>query len=401
MSATYSPPPVPYPFNAGEGLELDHRYFDAQRAAGLLRIQMPYGEPAWLATRYVDVRLLLGDKRFSRAEATRHDEPRLRPLNSQPGAMLSMDAPAHTRLRGAISKTFTSRRVQQLRPRARQIAEGLVDDLTARGAPVDLVDAFALPLPVTVICELLGVPTEDRGRFRHWTDDILSTSGLSAEESARSFEELLSYIRGLIPGKRELVGDDLISALIEARDSHDRLTEDEVVRLCAGLLVAGHETTASQIPNFLITLLDHPNQLAKLRAQRELIPDAVEELLRFIPLGAGASFPRYATEDVWIGGVLVRAGEPVVPAIGAANRDAMHFDDADKLHIDRSGTQHLGFGHGVHRCAGAALARVELQEALDVLLTRLPDLRLAGDVEWKKQTLVRGPVTMPVEWSAA
>jgi cytochrome P450 len=221
---------------------------------------------------------------------------------------------------------------------------------------------------------------------------------LGAAESAEAHKELLAYIRGLIPEKRNVPGDDLISALIEPDDDLDHLTEDEVVRLCAGLLVAGHETTASQIPNFLLTLFEHPDQLATLRTQPELLAGAVEALLRFIPLGAGASFPRYATEDIWVGDALVRAGEPVVPAIGAANRDALHFDDADKLRIDRPATQHLGFGHGAHHCAGAALARVELQEAVRALLTRLPGLRLAGDVEWKKQMLVRGVISMPIAW---
>ena len=389
--------PVSYPFSDPKALELDHRYLDAQHASGMIRIQMPHGEPAWMATRYADVRLVLSDKRFSRAETLRHDEPRLRPAPPS-GGLLSMDPPEHTRLRGLISKAFTARRVEQLRPLIRQITAELIDAMISAGPPVDLVDKFALPLPVTVICELLGVPAQDRTHFRRWTDATLSTSPLSAAHSAASFREMQTYMVGLVQERRETPGDDLMSALINARDDHDRLTEDEIARLCAGLLVAGHETTASQIPNFLLTLFDHPNQLEELRGLPELVPSAVEELLRFIPLGAGASFPRYATEDIRVGGVLVRAGEPVVPAIGAANRDALRFDDADKLRLDRQTNQHLGFGHGAHRCVGAALARVELQEALNALLMRLPGLRLAGDVEWKTQTLVRGVTTMPVAW---
>jgi cytochrome P450 len=207
-----------------------------------------------------------------------------------------------------------------------------------------------------------------------------------------------AYMSGLIARHRAEPADDLMTALIEARDAHDRLSERELVDLCVGILVAGHETTASQIPNFVLTLLDHPDQLARLRADAALLAGAVEELMRFVPLGAGAGFPRYATEDMRVGDVLVRAGEPVIVAIGAANRDALRFDDADELRVDRPATPHLGFGHGVHHCLGAALARMELQEALRVLLTRLPGLHLAGDVEWKSEMLVRGAVTMPVGW---
>jgi cytochrome P450 len=397
VSTTYSTP-VPYPFTVRDGLELDDGYRSAQAARGLIRIEMPHGEPAWLATRYADVRLVLGDKRFSRAEALRHDEPRLRPRPTPPGSLLAMDPPEHTRLRRFIVKAFSARQVERLRPRVRQIAEDLVDDMMSAGAPIDLVDAFALPLPVTVICELLGVPSADRNHFRRWTDSMLSTSALSPAESAKAHRELLDYIRGLIPEKRDVPGEDLISLLTKADDDLDHLSENEVVGICAALLIAGHETTASQIPNFLLTLFEHPDQLARLRAQPELLAGAVEELLRFIPLGAGGSFPRYATEDIWFGDTLVRAGEPVLPAIGAANRDALQFNEADMLRIDRPATQHLGFGHGAHHCAGAALARVELQEALRTLLTRLPRLQLAGDIEWKTQMLVRGAISMPIAW---
>ncbi len=396
MTATY-PTPVSYPFNDAETLGLHADYRAAQREPGMIRVQLPHGEPAWLATRYADARLVLGDKRFSRAESLAHDAPRMRAGQADSG-ILSMDPPEHTRLRVLVAKAFTVRRVEELRPRARELAEGLVDDMVAAGAPADLVDAFALPLPVAVICELLGVPVSDRTRFRRWSDDALSTSRLTAEEFTASREEMREYMRGLIARHRAEPADDLMTALIEARDERDRLSELELVDLCVGILVAGHETTASQIPNFVLTLFDHPDQLARLRAEPTLVTGAVEELMRFVPLGAGAGFPRYATEDMRVGDVLVRAGEPVIVAIGAANRDALRFDDAEVLRVDRAATQHLGFGHGVHHCLGAALARMELQEALRALLGKLPGLRLAGDVRWKSEMLVRGPVTMPVGW---
>ncbi|AEW98000.1 MULTISPECIES: cytochrome P450 [Streptomycetaceae] len=389
--------PVPYPFNEADGISLADAYEEAREQPGLLRVRMAYGEPAWLATRYADARLVLGDRRFSRAEGARHDEPRQSEGRRDSG-ILSMDPPDHTRLRTLVAKAFTMHQVEKLRPAVRELADELIDKMVATGAPVDLVEEFALPVPVGVICQLLGVPVEDRPRFRAWSDAALSTSSLTAEEFDANQEELRAYMRGLIEDHRARPREDLITGLIEARDRDDRLTEQELVDLCVGILVAGHETTATQIPNFVVTLLDRPEQWNRLREDPELVPTAVEELMRFVPLGSGASFPRYATEDVEVGGTLVRAGEPVLVAVGAANRDPARFDAPQELDLAREGNQHLGFGHGVHHCLGAPLARLELQEALGALLRRLPGLRIAGDIEWKTQMLVRGPRTLPVGW---
>ncbi|MEU9319005.1 cytochrome P450 [Streptomyces sp. NPDC048295] len=389
--------PLAYPFNTPDGLQLAEAYEQVREQPGLLRVQMPYGEPAWLVTRYADARLVLGDQRFSRAAAASHDEPR-QSEGQRDGGILGMDPPDHTRLRSLVAKAFTVRQIEKLRPQVRELTAGLLDEMETAGPPADLVDLFALPLPVAVICRMLGVPTEDRPRFRVWSDDALSTSSLTAEEFEASREELRAYMAGLIEQHRRSPRDDLMTALIEARDDGDRLSELELVDLCVGILVAGHETTASQIPNFVLTLLDHPDQLARLRAEPGLVPNAVEELLRFVPLGSGAGQPRYATEDIEVGGTLVRAGSPVLVAVGAANRDALRFGAPGVLDIAREGNQHLGFGHGVHHCLGAPLARLELQEALSALITRFPELRLAGDVTWKSEMLVRGPRVMPVEW---
>jgi cytochrome P450 len=397
VTTTTHTEPVAYPFNDAEGLTLDAAYSAARETTGMIRVRLPHGEPAWLATRYADARLVLGDRRFSRAMATDRDAPRLTASN-QDGGMLSMDPPEHTRLRTLVAKAFTVHRVERLRPRVRELAEAILDEMLALGQPADLVENFALPLPVAVICELLGVPVADRPRFRVWSDAALSTSRLTAEEFEANREELRAYMRGLIERRRVEPADDLMTALVQARDERDRLSELELVDLCGGLLIAGHETTASQIPNFVHVLLEHPDKWAELRADPNLIPAAVEELTRFVPLGAGASFPRYATEDVEVGGVLVRAGEPVLVAVGAANRDALRFGSPEALRFDREENQHIGFGHGVHHCLGAPLARAELQEALRVLLERLPGLRLAGDIVWKTEMLVRGPRTMPVGW---
>ncbi|MER6545741.1 cytochrome P450 [Streptomyces sp. NPDC001118] len=389
--------PLAYPFNSSQDLALSEAYEQARDTPGLLRVKLPYGEPAWLATRYADARLVLGDQRFSRALGLEHDEPRSS-AGQRDGGILSMDPPDHTRLRSLVAKAFTVRQVEKLRPQIRELTAALLDEMEAAGPPVDLVDRYALPIPVAVICRLLGVPEEDRPLFRVWSDAALSTSSLTAEEFDRNREELRAYMARLIDAHREQPRDDLMTALIEARDHDDRLSELELVDLCVGILVAGHETTATQIPNFVLTLLDHPQALDRLRAEPLLITGAIEELLRFVPLGSGAGQPRYAKEDIEVGGTLVRAGEPVLVAIGAANRDALRFTEAGALDISRSGNAHLGFGHGVHHCLGAPLARLELQEAIGALVARFPRLHLAGDITWKTEMLVRGPRVMPVAW---
>jgi cytochrome P450 len=389
--------PVMYPFDAATGLELHPAYAEARDTPGMLRIKLPYGEPAWLATRYDDVRLVLGDRRFSRAMAVTSDVPRMTPTKLDSG-MIVKDPPDHTRLRRLVAKAFTQRRVEELRPRVRALAEELVDAMVARGMPVDLVDHFALSLPVAVICELLGVPVADRPRFRAWSDAFLSTNKATAEQFLATRAEFREYMSGLVAARRAVPADDLMTALIEARDEHDRLSELELVDMCTGVLIAGHETTASHIPNFVHVLLAHPERLAELRADPELMPAAIEELLRFTPLGHGPGFPRYATEDVEVGGVLVRAGEPVVVEVASANRDPRRFSDPDELRFDRVENQHLGLGHGVHHCLGAQLARVELQEGLRALLAKLPGLHVDGQIEWKVEMPVRGPRLMPIGW---
>jgi cytochrome P450 len=365
-------------------------------------VRLPHGEDCWLVTRYADVRAVLGDPRFSRAAALDHDVPRLSERTDDAGGILSTDPPEHTRLRRLVAKAFTTRRVEQLRPRVVEIADGLVDAMVAAGAPVDLVEAFAVPLPVTVICELLGVPYADRHQFRIWSEAVLSTTALPPATIREYRDALDGYMSGLIARRRAEPSDaDLIGALVKARDEDDRLSEREMVQLAVGLLIAGHETTASQLPNFTYALLTHPDQRKRLRAQPELVPAAVEELLRWVPLGASSAFPRYATADVELSGGTVRAGEPVLASVAAANRDPRAFPDPDTIDLDRERVAHVGFGHGVHHCLGAPLARLELEIALRTLLTRLPDLRFAGaesDIPWKQGLFVRGPRELRVAW---
>lgn len=390
-----------YPFSPPDRFNLDPFYAELRRREPLTRVRLPYGEEAWLATRYADVRTVLGDSRFSRAASADRDEPRISPRKLEAGLLL-MDPPEHTRLRRLVAKAFTARRVEQLRPRTEEIAHDLIDKMIAAGPPADLVARFATPLPITVICELLGVPVEDQDRFHVWSEAVVSTTSLSVEQIAGYIQNLFAYMRGLIEERRREPTDDLIGALVRVRDEdNDRLTEDELVRLLTGLLAAGHETTVTQIPNFTYVLLTNPDKLAELRAAPQLVPAAVEELLRYVPLGVASSFARYATEDVELGGVLVRAGEPVIGSLSSANRDADVFPEPDKLDFGRSTNPHIGFGHGAHHCVGAQLARMELQVAIDALVRRLPHLRFAvpeEDLEWKSGMLVRGLKRMPVAW---
>jgi cytochrome P450 len=390
--------PIAYPFAEEPGLTPPEAYAAARDAPGLIRIKLPYGELAWLAARYDDVRLVLGDRRFSRAMATDADVPRMTAGKQDPGVIMALDPPEHTRLRTLVAKAFTQRRVEQLRTRIRELAEGLADALVAHGQPVELVENFALPLPVAVICELLGVPVTDRPKFQAWSDAVLSTNPTTAAQHEQNWTQFHAYMSGLIAQRREEPADDLMTALIQARDEHDRLSEFELVGMCNGILLAGHETTASHIPNFIHVLLEHPERLAELRADLSLMPAAIEELLRFVPLQFGPGFPRYATEDIEVGGTLVRAGDPVVLSMEAANRDPRQFADPDELRFDRGDNPHVGFGHGAHFCLGAALARIELQEGLRALITRLPGLRVAGEIEWKIDMPVRGPRRMLIGW---
>ncbi|MEH3157246.1 MAG: cytochrome P450 [Gordonia paraffinivorans] len=318
---------VDYPFNRPDSLGLAPEYARIRRSSGLARVQLPFGEEGWLATRYHDVRTVLADPRFSRAVAADHDEPRMR-AGRQNSGILSMDPPDHSRLRTLVSRAFTPRRIEALRPKAASICADLVarmqDEHACTAAPVDLVDGFALPLPVQVICELLGVPTADLDRFRVWSDDAMSTTTLTAAEFDASREEFRDYMRDLLAEKRSRRAagenpDDLMCALLDARDGEDRLSELELIDLCNGILVAGHETTASQIPNFLLFLMGRPDEFGSLPVPDDAwrllhddptrVPSVVEELMRLVPLGVGGGQARYATEDVELSGVVVRAGE--------------------------------------------------------------------------------------------
>ncbi|PYC66968.1 cytochrome P450 [Micromonospora arborensis] len=373
-------------------------YEALRRTEPVSRVQLPYGEPGWLVTRHADVRTVLSDPRFSRAVAQGLDQPRLRRENMNDGIM-GMDPPDHTRLRKLAMKAFTARRVERMRAEVHKIADGLLDAMVARGRPTDLVEHFARPLPVTVICGMLGVPIEDYPRFTRWTEAFTNNESALGDVVATVGPEMDAYIADLIGQRRLRPTDDLLGALVRARDDGDKLTETELIDLAgAGLLTAGTETVSAALPGFVYTLLEHPEALAALRRDRSLMPSAVEELLRYVPINSAAMFPRYALTDVELSGVTVRAGDPVLPSLAAANRDPEVFADPDVLDLTRKPNPHVTFGYGAHLCLGAQLARLELQVALGLLLDRFGDLALADGVTWRTGVIVRGPGVLPITW---
>jgi cytochrome P450 len=363
--------------------------------------QSPLG--FWVLTRYDDVVLALRDPRFAKEALAAFVAQRFGLQVPTIGfSMLDRDPPDHTRLRGLVSKAFTPRVVETLRPKIQAIVGRLLDRVEGAGA-MDLIDDFAYPLPVIVICEMLGVPVADRDRFRQWGLDIargldsvmLPPDSEVITRSIASRTALTQYFRELIAERRASPRSDLLSGLIAVEEAGDKLTEQELLATCILLLVAGHETTVNLIGNGTLALLRHPDQRQRLRESPALIVSAVEELLRYDgPVQRTARIPG---EDVVIGGRRIAKGEMVMPFIGAADRDPAQFPDPDRLDIGRTENRHIAFGLGIHFCLGAPLARLEGQIAINTLVQRLPKLALATDRPQYRQSLtLRGLTALPV-----
>ncbi|MEU6285183.1 cytochrome P450 [Streptomyces sp. NPDC047028] len=355
------------------------------------------GHSSYLVTGFEEARDALADPRLSKNTAAffagKESGRRIHPAVAH--TMLATDPPQHTRLRRLVTGSFTTRAVDELRPFIARTTDALLDRWPA-GGPVDLVAELAVPLPVIVICELLGVPEPDRAEVRRWSGELFA-SGAPAVIDAAS-HSLADYMTGLIADKRSRPGNALLDRLIAARDGDDRLSEEELVSLGVLLLVAGHETTTNFLGNAVLSLLLHPAELQRLRQHPDEIPSALDELLRYDSPVSSATF-RFTTEAVTLGGTHIPAGKPVLVAIGAANRDPARWPAPDTLDLDRSPAGHLSFGHGIHRCVGAPLAKAEADIALRKLLTRFPDLRLAVSTEhlvWRRTRLVRGLTALPV-----
>jgi cytochrome P450 len=364
-------------------------YADWRATGPVRRERLPSGAYPWLITRYEDARQALSDPRLSKAFPGDNAG-----VFSQ--HMLNADPPDHTRLRRLVSAAFTTRRIEALRPRIEEITDGLLDAM-ADHERVDLIDAFAFPLPIQVICELLGVPADDRDAFRTWST-ILVGGSAQPERVPEAVQAMAGYIQGLLAERRAHPGDDLLSGLLEVRDSSDRLSENELSAMVFLLLVAGHETTVNLIGNGVFLLLSEPERWDRLRADPALQPSAIEEFLRFEGPVETSTY-RFATADVEIGGTLIPAGDPVLVVLLSANRDAARFPDAAELRLDRPQNPHLAFGHGIHYCLGAPLARLEAQVAFAKLPARYPGLRLGADpseLHWRPGMLIRGLQHLPV-----
>ncbi|NUT45240.1 MAG: cytochrome P450 [Thermoactinospora sp.] len=371
-----------------------HEAYDRRRTTEPTgRVRLPSGDVVVLTTRHDDAVAVLSDPRFSR-ELFYEGAPRMYEgfsFTDVPGLLISTDPPAHTRLRKLLAGTFTPRRIELWRPRVRAIATGLLE---AAGDEFDFVSSFAFPLPVRVICDVLGVEV-DIERVAHWSDALLSSSGLSVDDKLLAGMDFHAYVADLVARHRDDPGDGVLASLILARDEDDRLSEEELVQQAMGLLLAGYETTGSLLSRIIVRLLD--DGWERLVERPGLIPAAVEELLR-VEFPGDSTPIRVALEDVELpsGGVVAK-GEGVIVSYIGANNDPSVFDEPGLMRFDREGpVQHLAFSRGIHYCLGANLARMELQEALAVLTERAPGLGLAGEVPWTDGSQIFRPARVPV-----
>ncbi|MGP3952788.1 cytochrome P450 family protein [Streptomyces sp. 7N604] len=389
------------------------------------RTTLPSGVEAWLVTRYADARQALAEQRLSKNPVHHSERAHAKGKVGIPGErgaelmthLLNIDPPDHTRLRRLVSKAFTPRRVAEFAPRVQQLTDRLIDAFAERGE-ADLIHEFAFPLPIYAICDMLGVPAEDQDDFRDWAGMMLRHSGGRPPGPrgghgggprggvARSVKKMRGYLAELIHRKRADLGDDLISGLIRASDHGEHLTEGEAAAMAFILLFAGFETTVNLIGNGTYALLRNPEQRERLHkalaaGDETLLATGVEELLRYDGPVELATW-RFATEPLTIGGQRIATGDPVLVVLAAADRDPDRFAAPDTLDLGRRDNPHLGYGHGIHYCLGAPLARLEAQAALATLLRRLPDLRLAvepADLRWRGGLIMRGLRTLPVEFS--
>lgn len=384
----------PYPF-----------YARLRAEAPVYRAMLPGKREAWLITRYDDVATVLKDDRFAKDRLNVTPPGRRATGPWVPGFikpllrnMLDLDAPDHSRLRALVHKGFTPRLVEQLRERVQTLADELLTAAQRKGS-LELMADYALPLPLTIIAEMLGVPMADRHKFSRWTKQVVAvsspTDGIKVLPSVWAF---MRYLRRLIEVRRGDPRDDLVSALIQAEEAGDTLSEDELLAMIFLLLTAGHETTVNLIGSGTLALLQHPDQLERLREDPALIKPAIEELLRFTsPVELATE--RYAREDITLQGTTIPHGALVHPVLGSANRDERQFVTPDTLDITRDPNRHLAFGHGAHYCLGAPLARLEGQIAITTLLRRLPELRLAHKPEtlrWRRGLVLRGLEQLPL-----
>lgn len=387
-----------------DGLDPAPELGEVRASTGLHTALNVFGVPVHLVTRYNDVKAVLSNhEQFSNASPAGFLMPGAPPLSAseaadpRAGNLLGLDPPEHQRLRRMLTRAFTARQMTRLQPRIAEIVEQQLDEMERHGAPTDFVSTFALPIPSLVICELLGVPDDDREGFQRRSDRQLDVSLPFAERYALQCDSH-DYMRSLVKQARSHPDDDLLGMLV--RDDGDKLTDQELTAICGLLLLAGHETTSGMLSLATLALLRHPDQLAAVRNDPDAVNPAIEELLRYLSV-LHNSMPRITTADVDICGVTIPAGELVIASLAAANRDPAFLDDPDVLDIHRDAAGHVAFGHGVHHCLGAPLARMEMRIALPALFRRFPHLALGEDfeaVKYRSFHLIYGLQSLAVRW---
>jgi cytochrome P450 RapN len=393
-----------YPFVVHDDLTIDPAYRELQQR-GPFKAQLPFGEPIWIATRYEDVRKAYGDRRMGKAVGYDRDTPRLHEMvhGSDPTRLDNMDPPNHTRIRRLASQAFTPPQIKIMTVWIDHMVTTLFDDLESEGKGADFMELYAWKLPLQVISAIIGGPVEMIPTLRGWVDELTGQTS-SLEQRYEAYLSIQGFVRGLITERRENVTDDLLYLLVQARDDDDRLNEDELVSLTTTLFLGGFETTAAQLGSMVWTLMAYPHLWRELVDDRDLVPNAMEELWRFIPsFRHGRPMIRWASEDVEMSdGVMISAGDPVLPEHQVANRDETVFENGWEPSFHRTDpAPHLSLSWGPHRCLGARLAHLELEITLRELLKRFPGLELTvdpEDVQWSPVTFLRSALTIPITW---
>jgi len=382
-------------------------YAQLRAEAPVFPVKLPTRQRAWLITRYDDVLNTLKDERFAKDPRNAMTPEQLKKLPWVPSMfkplehnMLDLDSPDHTRLRALVHKAFTPRLIEQMRDQIQALTDELLDGAEPNGS-MDLIADFALPLPLTMIGRILGVPAQDNQKFHRWSKTVVSAgTNTNYFVLIPTIMRFMGYLKKLVKERRAHPKDDLVTALVQAKEGSDQLSEDEILAMIFLLLIAGHETTVNLIGSGTLALLEYPDQRALLRREPALIKTAIEELVRFVcPLEMATE--RYAREDITIAETAIPRGELVMAVIGSANRDANYFENPDALDITRKNNKHLAFGHGVHFCLGASLARLEGQIAISTLIQRMPNLRLRSapdQLRWRGTFALRGLEALPVSF---
>jgi cytochrome P450 len=392
---------IEYPIVRYDDLTIDPVYLELQ-SKGPIRIQLAFGEPCWVATRYEDAKIVYGDRRFGKALGADHDTPRMYEAKiNDPTLMANQDPPDHTRLRRLTSGAFAPAKIREMRGWIEGLVDALLDDLAAQ-APHDFVPSVAWPLPMQVVGGILGVPDSDVPTLRRYVDDMLSIDS-PMETRMAGLQSMRTAIGGLVEDRRAQPTDDLLSIMVHARDDDDRLTEEELISLGQSLVLAGFETTVAQLGSTVYTLMSNRNLWQELLDDPDVMPAALEELWRWIPsFRHGMPMIRWASEDVELsGGVVIPVGQAVLAEHQVANRDESVFPHASAIDFRRVDPEpHLALGWGAHRCLGAQLAHMEIEVTLQKLLERFPTMDLAvapEDVKWSPSTFLRSPAELPLE----